>query len=176
VSPRGSRALRTVAAIYRRLLDLLAVVAGVLLAAMALAIVIDVVLRNLGFQPPGHTFTLTEYSLLYVTMLAAPWLVRAKGHVHIELLTAAVSPRTRFWLTRVIYGLCVLTCIVIFWFGLEVTIDQWRRAVIDVRSFDMPRWLLTASVPLSFGLMTIEFARFLLGLDSMHSGHAGIHE
>jgi C4-dicarboxylate transporter, DctQ subunit len=176
VSRRGRRALRILAALYRRLLELLAVVAGILLAAMALAIVVDVVLRNFGFQPPGHTFTLTEYSLLYVTMLAAPWLLRAKGHVHIELLTAAVSPRSRFWLTRVVYALCVLTCAVIFWFALEVTIDQWQRAVIDVRSFDMPRWLLTASIPLSFGLMTIEFARFLLGLDSMHTGQAGIHE
>jgi C4-dicarboxylate transporter, DctQ subunit len=177
VSRRGFRApLRTVAALYRRLLELLAVVAGVLLAAMALAIVIDVVVRNLGLQPPAHTLTLTEYGLLYVTMLAAPWLVREKGHVHIELLTAAVSPRARFWLTRAVYALCVLTCMVIFWFAVEVTIDQWRRDVIDVRSFDVPRWLLTASIPLSFGLMTVEFARFLLGLDSMHSGQAGIHE
>jgi C4-dicarboxylate transporter, DctQ subunit len=176
LSRRVSAALRTVAALYRRLLELLAVIAGVLLAAMALAIVVDVVLRNLGLQPPAHTLTLTEYGLLYVTMLAAPWLVREKGHVHIELLTAAVGPRARFWLTRAVYALCVLTCIVIFWFGLEVTIDQWQRAVIDVRSFDMPRWLLTGSIPLSFGLMTIEFARFLFGLDSMHSGHAGIHE
>jgi TRAP-type C4-dicarboxylate transport system permease small subunit len=109
-------------------------------------------------------------------MLGAPWLVREKGHVHIELLTAAVSPRTRFWLTRAVYGLCVLTCVVIFYFALEVTIDQWQRAVIDVRSFDMPRWPLTASIPLSFGLMTIEFGRFLLGFDSMHTGQAGIRE
>jgi C4-dicarboxylate transporter, DctQ subunit len=35
---------------------------------------------------------------------------------------------------------------------------------------------LTASIPLSFGLMTIEFGRFLIGLDSMHTGQAGIHE
>lgn len=168
--------MATLAALYRRLLNLLAVVAGVLLAAIAVAIVVDVVVRNLGFQPPAHTLTLTEYSLLYITMLAAPWLVREKGHVYIELLTAAVSPRTRFWLTRVVYALCVLTCAVIFWFSLEVTISHYRRHVIDVRSFDMPRWLLTASMPLSFGLMTIEFARYLLGLDSMHTGQAGIHE
>jgi TRAP-type C4-dicarboxylate transport system permease small subunit len=168
--------VRAVAALYWRLLELLAVVAGVILAAMAFAIVIDVVMRNLGVQPPAHTLTLTEYGLLYLTMLGAPWLVREKGHVYIELVTAAVSPRTRFWLTRVVYLLCVLTCAVIFWFGLEVTIDQWQRAVIDVRSFDMPRWLLTASIPLSFGLMIIEFGRFLIGLDTMHSGHAGIHE
>jgi C4-dicarboxylate transporter DctQ subunit len=164
------------AALYLRLLELLAVVAGVLLAAMAVAIVLDVVVRNLGLQPPAHTLTLTEYGLLYVTMLGAPWLVREKGHVYIELLTAAVSPRTRFWLTRVVYALCVLTCAVIFWFSLEVTIDHYQRHVIDVRSFDMPRWLLSASMPLSFSLMFIEFGRYLLGLDSMHTGQAGIHE
>jgi TRAP-type C4-dicarboxylate transport system permease small subunit len=168
--------MAVVAALYRHLLEALAVVAGVILAAMAFAIVIDVVVRNLGLQPPAHTLTLTEYGLLYLTMLAAPWLVRAKGHVYIELVTAALSPGTRFWLTRVVYAVCVLTCTVIFWFGLEVTIDHFQRRVIDVRSFDMPRWLLTASIPLSFGLMAIEFGRFLLGFDSMHTGHAGIHE
>ena len=168
--------MATVAALYRRLLELLAVVAGLMLAVMAFAIVLDVVVRNLGLQPPAHTLTFTEYGLLYLTMLAAPWLVREKGHVHIELVTAALSPRPRFWLTRVVYALCVLTCAVIFYFGLEVTIAHYQRSVIDVRSFDMPRWLLTASIPLSFGLMTIEFARFLLGFDSMHEGRAGIHE
>jgi TRAP-type C4-dicarboxylate transport system permease small subunit len=166
----------TLSALYLRLLELLAVVAGVLLAAMVVAIVLDVVVRNLGLQPPAHTLTVTEYGLLYVTMLGAPWLVREKGHVYIELLTAAVSPRTRFWLTRVVYALCVLTCAVIFWFSLDVTIAHYQRDVIDVRSFDMPRWLLTASMPLSFGLMAIEFGRYLIGLDSMHTGQAGIHE
>jgi TRAP-type C4-dicarboxylate transport system permease small subunit len=168
--------MAVVAALYRHLLEALAVVAGVMLAAMAFAIVLDVVMRNLGLQPPAHTLTLTEYGLLYLTMLAAPWLVREKGHVYIELVTAALSPRTRFRLTRMVYALCVLTCAVMFWFGLEVTLAHYQREVIDVRSFDMPRWLLSASLPLSFGLMTIEFARFLLGLDSMHTGQAGIHE
>jgi TRAP-type C4-dicarboxylate transport system permease small subunit len=166
----------TLSALYLRLIELLAVVAGMLLAAMVVAIVLDVVVRNLGLQPPEHTLTVTEYGLLYVTMLGAPWLVREKGHVYIELLTAAVSPRTRFWLTRVVYALCVLTCAVIFWFSLDVTIAHYQRDVIDVRSFDMPRWLLTASMPLSFGLMAIEFGRYLVGFDSMHTGQAGIHE
>ena len=168
--------MRALAALHSGLINLLAVLAGILLALMALAIVADVVLRNLGFQPPGHTLALTEYSLLYITMLAAPWLVRAKGHVHIELLTAAVGPRTRLWLTRLVAASCVLTCAVICWFGLEVTLAHYQRDAMDVRSFDLPRWLLTASLPLSFGLMAIEFGRVLLGYDSLHSGRAGIHE
>jgi C4-dicarboxylate transporter, DctQ subunit len=168
--------MRALAALHHRLITLLAALAGILLGLMTLAIVLDVIVRNLGLQPPGHTLALTEYSLLYITMLAAPWLVREKGHVHIELLTAAVGPRTRRWLTRLVAALCVLTCAVICWFGLEVTLAHYQRAAMDVRSFDLPRWLLTASLPLSFGLMAIEFGRFLLGFDAMHSGRAGIHE
>lgn len=171
-----SHRLATVAAAWRRLLELLAAVAGVLLVAMAFAIVLDVVMRNLGFQPPAHTLTLTEYSLLYITMLGAPWLLREKGHVHIELLTAAVSPRTRFWLTRAVHLICLLTCLLLAYEALEVTIAHYHRHAIDVRSFDMPRWLLTACMPLSFALMAIEFARYLLGIDTMHTGQAGIHE
>ena len=33
---------------------------------------------------------------------------------------------------------------------------------MDVRSFDMPRWMLMAFMPLSFGMMTIEFLRFFV--------------
>jgi TRAP-type C4-dicarboxylate transport system permease small subunit len=168
--------MRALAALHHGLINLLALLAGVLLVLMALAIVLDVLLRNLGFQPPGHTLALTEYSLLAITMLAAPWLVRAKGHVQIELLTAAVGPHARRWLSRLVAALCVLTCAVICWYGLEVTLAHYQRAAIDVRSFDMPRWLLTATLPLSFGLMALEFGRFLLGFDTLHSGQVGIHE
>jgi hypothetical protein len=31
-------------------------------------------------------------------------------------------------------------------------------------------------MPLSFGLMAIEFGPYLLGLNSMHTGQPGIHE
>jgi hypothetical protein len=47
----GVRHVAMIALAYRRLLELLAVVAGVLLAAMALATVVDILMRNLGFQP-----------------------------------------------------------------------------------------------------------------------------
>jgi C4-dicarboxylate transporter DctQ subunit len=49
-------------------------------------------MRNLGVQPFAWLFTSAEYALFYMTMLGAPWLVRERGHVHIELVTAALPP------------------------------------------------------------------------------------
>ena len=50
----------------------LAVLAGAMVAAVFLAIIYDVSLRTAGFQPPFWTSALTEYALLYMTMIAAP--------------------------------------------------------------------------------------------------------
>jgi hypothetical protein len=41
--------------------------------------------------------------------------------------------------------------------------------VIGASPFDMLRWLLTASMPLSFGLITIEFGCLPPGFDFMRT-------
>ena len=66
--------------------------AGVLIAAMMIVITVDVVVRNLGYQSSGHFFTFTEYALLLVPCLGAPWLVREKGHVYVEILLMHLEP------------------------------------------------------------------------------------
>ena len=58
---------------------------------MFLAIVIDVLLRNLGLQSSAHLFTFTEYALLMTPCFGAPWLVREKGHVFVEIGLNALS-------------------------------------------------------------------------------------
>lgn len=168
--------MRLIARYYLRLLQALAAIAGGVMFLMGLMIVYDVVVRNLGFQPPPHTLTITEYALLYVTMLAAPWLVREKGHVYIELVTAAVKPRVRWAMAKLVYLLCVMVCLILFYYALDVTLVELGRGEVDIRSFDMPRWLLILCMPIGFLLMAIEFARFLVGIDTMHTGEAGIHE
>jgi hypothetical protein len=49
-----------------------------LMVAMMLTICIDVVVRNLGYRL-AHFFTFTEYALLLVPCLGAPWLVRERA-------------------------------------------------------------------------------------------------
>jgi TRAP-type C4-dicarboxylate transport system permease small subunit len=56
---------------------------------------------------------------------------------------------------------CIAVCLVIAWYGFQVTLTDFLQAERDVRSFDMPRWLVVGWIPLSFLMMAIEFARFL---------------
>lgn len=162
--------------IYQMLLYGMATTSGLMLIWIMVSVIASVVMRNLGLQPFAWLFTSAEYGLLYMTMLGAPWLVREKGHVHIELLTAALPDGPRHMLSRTVAAACVLVCAILTWKGIELVMTNIERGDFDTRAYYYPRWLLTIAFPLSFGLMAVEFSRFVFGRELMHSGEAGIHE
>ena len=147
---------------YDTLIFAMAWFAGALMAGMFAAIVIDVVLRNLGLQSSAHLFTFTEYALLMVPCFGAPWLVREKGHVFIEIGLNMLSPAHRRRAIVCIGMFCIFICLVLAWYGFEVTARNFRLDDKDVRSFDAPRWALVACIPVSFFFMATEFLRHLL--------------
>ena len=162
--------------VYNTLLYGMATSSGLMLIWIMVSVIASVVMRNLGLQPFAWLFTSAEYGLLYMTMLGAPWLVREKGHVHIELVTAALPDGPRHKLSRAVAAACVLVCVILTWKGIELVMTNIERGDFDTRAYYYPRWLLTIAFPLSFGLMAVEFSRFVFGQELMHSGEAGIHE
>ena len=136
--------------------------AGVLMVAMMAMIVADVALRNLGYQSSAHFFTFTEYFLLLIPLLGAPWLVREKGHIYIEVLIMALPPRLQRALMCAVVLACIAVAAVLAWYGGAITLQDFAGNEKDVRSFDMPRWMLMASMPLSFGMMAFEFLRLIV--------------
>ena len=139
----------------------MAYIAAFLMAAMMVVITLDVILRNPGYQSSAHFFTFTEYALLIVPCLGAPWLAREKGHIYVEILLLSLRPRLRSAMTVLIGLLCITVCLVIAWYGFDVTLRDYLQNEKDVRSMDFPRWMVIGFIPLSFFMMAIEFARFL---------------
>jgi C4-dicarboxylate transporter DctQ subunit len=72
-------------------------------------------------------------------------------------------------------GLRRSSALILAWYGLTWSLTNIERNDFDVRAYFYPRWLLTIAFPIAFGLMAIEFARFVFGR-ALHSGEAGIHE
>lgn len=154
----------------------LAVLAGIYLVVIMFGIVFQASARSFGYSGSSHIFTFTEFGLWYIALAAAPWLVRSRGHVYIEILTAAVPDTVRPSLSRLVTALCMIVCLVLVFYGCQTTFKAYLNGDADMRSIDMPRWLLLIAVPISFSLMAIEFSRFTFGKDVMHRGQAGVHE
>ena len=157
----GNRVPTPLSRCYDAVLYGMAWLAGIMMVAMMAMIVVDVALRNLGYQSSAHFFTFTEYALLVIPCMGAPWLAREKGHIYVEILLMSLAPRARARLTMLIGLICIAVCLVIAWYGFEVTLQNFVQNEKDVRSLDMPRWMVVGWIPVSFLMMAIEFARFL---------------
>ena len=131
---------------YRVLIDAMAVISGGVLVWLMVSVVLSVGMRNAGIQPFAWLFT------------------------------SALPERPRRILSRCVAALCVVVCALLAWKGADLLLTNIERNDFDVRAYFYPRWLLTITFPISFGLMAVEFARFVVGEEIMHTGEAGIHE
>jgi len=165
--PRRS-GVTVLAKAHARLIAALAVAAGVVIALALALIAVDVAIRAAGFKPPAFTSAAVEYALLYFTMLAAPWLVRQKGHVSVDALVSRLAGLARRLVEKTVYLICVAVSLVFAWYAFRLLMDAIASGQFDERSVDIPTWLLYAPMPVGFALVALEFARFLLGADSFY--------
>lgn len=145
----------------------LALLAAVILAFNLCSISADVVLRNLDMQPSRWTVSIAEYSLLYITMLTAPELVRRGGHVFVEALVRSVPETTGRAIEKLVLVISLGVCLFMFAYSLRAFTGALISGDYDVRAIDMPRSLIFLPMPIGFGLAAVEFFWLLTGRGSM---------
>ena len=160
--------MSTVIRFYDGLIVGLAIIVGAMTGAMPILIAYDVITRNLGFYPPSWAVPVNEYVLLYATVLVAPWLVRRKGHVFVEVLIAALRGRARRVLAIAVYLVCSAISLIIAYYAFRMAVNAIFSGETDVRSFPMPVWLLYGPMSLAFLLTATEFLRFVIRGESYY--------
>lgn len=154
-----------------RIAQALAVLTKLLLAAIVLLVCADVAARNLA-RPLAWGVSLTEYLLIYIAFLPMPALVRAKGHVCADFIRTALPQRLRRVIERGVYLLCLAICLYLGWVALGAALTSLKTGAYEVRTFDMPRWLIFAPMIVGLWLSAVEFLRYLVGRDSIYAVEA----
>ena len=154
---------------YNVILNGMAAFAGILIFFSFLMIVVDVTMRIVGLIPPAFTISVVEYILLWFTMLAAPWLVRIKGHVFIDAVTQFLPAAVKKVIAKIVYAICTVAASIYCVHAAGLVMVAWQDSMVDVRSVDMPLWTLYLPMPVCLLFVAIEFARYLIGIDDMYS-------
>ena len=154
---------------YNKLLHGMAGLAGIAIFAAFVMIVVDVLMRITGLEPFIFILTTVEYILLWFTMLAAPWLVRIKGHVFIDAVTQFLPDIVKKIIAKIVYAICTVAASIYCVHAAGLVINAWTGDMVDVRSVDMPLWTLYAPMPIGLLFVALEFARYLIGIDDMYS-------
>ncbi len=152
--------------LYDAVIDALAWLCGATLAAVFLLIVSAVALRMTRIGEPDWILPVTEYALLFIGTLAAPWLLRERGHVAVDIIRANLSSAARRRLSSAIALGCMLLCALLVYFSIPVMAATWGE--YEMRAFMMPKALLVAPVALALFLLSIGFLRALLGFSALY--------
>jgi C4-dicarboxylate transporter, DctQ subunit len=163
--------------LWGRFLWFLMALAAIYIGLILVAIIYQTVFRTMGWSYSPLGFVFIEYGFVYALFLGSPWLVRERGHIYIEILTAMLGPRARAVLSRFIVSLCATICFIWVWYSWKLLTEQYDDPMgyDELRAqFDIRVWVGTAPFPFGFFLMGVEFLRFLFTAEPMHKGLAGV--
>ena len=145
----------------RRVFSLLnlycAVLAAALLFMVAAIICFEVTLRWLGGQSQLWVIEVSEYTLLFITFLGAPYLLEKNMHVVMDLVYDKLPTAARqvVGLFNATIGLAL--CLVLTIVGVSVVIEQFELGVRQVTVMRPKSWWITAALPIGMGLMAVQF-------------------
>jgi TRAP-type C4-dicarboxylate transport system permease small subunit len=144
-------------AAFGRLLDLLAAVAALMVLAMVTVVTADILLRNLTRAGFPWANEISEYTLYFITLLTAPWLLRRGRHVRIDLVLGAVPSRLAWLMEALADVIGFAVSLVFVRYGMAMTYESYRLGSITIKNLVFPEWWLLAPLPFCFLLLAIEF-------------------
>jgi TRAP-type transport system small permease protein len=149
--------MRMLEDLYRLILVGLAAVAGLIFALTAVLIPVNVLLRA-GFSSAVFgLYDAIEFGMLAATFLGAPWVLARNAHVTVDIGLMALTAGQRRWVGRVTNLLGAALCAVFLYYSLSATLASAGRGSMIRTSFVIPEWWVLSVMPLSMGLMMIEF-------------------
>jgi len=154
---------KTTGPLFDKFLLVLFWLAGGLLMFATVGTCIDVILRYSLNRPIHWMLEITEYIMLYIPFLGAALVLKEEGHIRVDLLINRFSPKKKTWIniiTSLVGGIVMLIYTV---FGLQVTLDAFKRGTPSLESLRTPVFLIIMIIPIGSFFFTIQFVRQMAG-------------
>lgn len=127
--------------LYRRAVVALAVLAGAIIALIALAIPVDVFLRACCTRAIFGLTDLIEHGLAAATFMGAPWVLMKNAHVSVDIVVTQLPDRVRRRLEILVNGLGAAASATFFWYILQAALIAFARGSMVRGIVVIPEWL-----------------------------------
>ncbi|MGI9333448.1 MAG: TRAP transporter small permease [Gammaproteobacteria bacterium] len=143
---------------FEKLAGALAVLAALLILAMSLWITYDVIARYFFDTSSPWSFDLSEYALVWITFLGAPWVLLQDRHVRIEILVDVVPIAVQRVLGVAVSVVAIGACAVLTWKTGSAAIEYYDNNIMMPRIWRIPKVWPYAAVPIGSALLMLAFA------------------
>jgi len=145
--------------IFDRILEIGRDAAIVMIMFSMLSICARVVIRYIIGTPINWVVDVSTILQLYLTFLAAAWLLREEGHISIDIVLSFLKPRHRFFLQILNSVFGAVMCAIITGYGVIETCSSWKLDLHLDMPLEPPKWTLLVIIPLGSFLLFIQFFR-----------------
>ena len=151
--------LARVAAFFDRLISLLARLSILMIAVAWVSVLIEIVMRYFLNKPQAWVVEFTEFSLIFITFLAAAWVLKREGHVKMDLVINRLNPRNQALLNGITSVFGAALCLAVIWWTAGTAWDYTQRGIVHIEMLQLPKGPLLFVIPVGFFLLFIQFVR-----------------
>lgn len=127
-----------------------------LLAFMTVLTFVQVVMRYVFNTGWVWSLEATTYSFAALVLIGMSYGVRTGTHIATDLLTRKLSEPLRHYVAIIAICACLVYALMML-YGSSILVDRLMTLGNNARDIAAPKWLLTATMPLGFALLTYRF-------------------
>lgn len=138
-------------------------IAGVSLVLMLAAVFYGILARAIFGSGVLWTNDFASYLMVYVVFMSAPWVLKEKGHVTIDLLVARFGDKAYKASIIFISIISIIACLLYFMFSFKITYGYFLNGTVMLENVPWPKFLLYLPITVGslflivrFGLMSLE--------------------
>jgi len=127
-----------------------------------LVVCVAVLMRD-GFNDPlTWVVEISEYSLLWMTLLGSAWVLRSAGHVRVDLLLQYLGPTGLRICGMISSAAGMLATGIIFVFGVIATWHAYVQGAYKPTITNVPTWMVIIVIPFGALLLCFRFLRLFV--------------
>jgi len=154
--------LDLVRTVFSRINLICAIIGAALLFGIATIVCMEVIGRALGASSQLWVIEASEYALIFITFLGAPYLLELNRHVVMDLLTSDLTGERKRISNLFNGAIGLIVCIILTIIGMQVVLNQFDLGTREVTVMRPLSWWITSAMPLGTGLMAVQFLDVVL--------------
>jgi TRAP-type C4-dicarboxylate transport system permease small subunit len=146
--------------IFDRLIRIMMLLSAALMILLMLMLCYGVVMRYIFHSPVLWVPEISQYSLIYITVLPAAWLLSKEKHITIDFIYDLLNPRAQYLLEIFVSIICALLFLGLTIYGSWITIDHAQRGIFPAMSvLRIPDTYMLIIIPIFSFLLFLQYLR-----------------
>ena len=151
------KAGKTVSKVYNKIIVYLSYLAGILLSLITLSVTAEIVVRKFTNSSLPWVIECSEHALVFITFLAAAWVLREDAQIKVDLVLSHLSHKNRNLLNMANSLLGGLLCGFIAYRSALTVWDLSKRNIYTIKTLEIPMAPLYSVICLGSILLAIQF-------------------